>query len=434
MICFVLWLKSPAPSPRVTSQEAPVIEAPPLDLQSFLDVEEGSTTAMVSLPVSTHLEKEKNKQFIPLNVVPQQKSQQNQKVQIVAAKRSVDQSHEISSKLRKQLQQSDRNADQLVRQSTDAFSRGLLSLSEYHLALSLGYKNKLKAAELRQSKQAEVTFLNQKRRLFQQAVEQLQLMDQPAAQGWYGDLVHARLLLAQNQYELANATKDIDLQQAALAQISSLSSEYFSIRKVELQVGEADLSEFRRASRAVYVANQESQYFYGSDKNDTSGLAVYVRELEEIQTEVQWMANRDAGMGRNDLLNLSKSHLAYTRAKYYQKQDRENESRELFQKSMEYSQSAWKERINTYFPAGTASLHDLSSAWIMWNAAGSEYSELQSRETGTINREIRVGLDRMLNIADSIRDRRGRMSSDVSLVHCLKHSEILSDLKAAQTR
>ncbi|QDT42260.1 hypothetical protein Pan241w_23420 [Gimesia alba] len=434
MICFVLWLKYPAPSQRLASQEPPVIEAPPLDLQSFLDVEEGSATSLVSLPQSTHFEGGKKKQFIPLNVVPQQKSQQSPKVQIVATKRSASKRQGISSNLRKQLEQSESNADQLVGQSTDAFSRGLLSLSEYHLALNIGFDTKLKAAEIRQTKQANISFLNQKQQLFQQAVEQLQAFDQPAAQGWYGDLVHARLLLAQNQYEIADATKNIDRQQAALSQISNLSREYFNIRKAELQIGEADLSEFRRASRAVYLANQESQYLYGRDKNDTAGLSVYVRELEEIQTELQWMANRDAGMGRNDLLSLSKSHLAYTRGKYYQKKDHKNESRKYFQESMQYSQDAWKERINVYYPAGTASLHDLTSAWIMWNASGTEYTELESRDSGTINREIQAGLDQMLNIAERIRDRRGRMASDISLVRCLKNSEMLKEFKVAQTR
>tara|TARA_R110002095_G_scaffold1297_2_gene6825 strand:- start:101861 stop:103165 length:1305 start_codon:yes stop_codon:yes gene_type:complete len=434
MICFVLWLKYPVPSERLATPETPIIEAPPLDLQSFLAVEEGLATSLVSLPQSTHLESGKKKKYIPLNVVPQQKSQQNQKVQTVVAKRPTKTRHKISSNLRKQLQQTETNAAQLVGQSTDAFSRGLLSLSEYHLALNIGFDNKLKAAEIRQTEQAKITLLNEKRQLFERAVEQLQAFDQPAAQGWYGDLVHARLLLAQNQYEIANAAKDVDLQQSSLAQISKLSNDYFTIRKAELQVGETDLSEFRRASRTVYVANQEHQYFYHGDKNDATGLANYVRELEEIQSEVEWMAERDAGMGRNDLLNLSKAHLAYTQGKYYQKVDRENKSRQFFRESMQYSQTAWKERINTYFPAGTASLHDLASAWIMWDASGTEYTELQSSHSGSVNRELQAGLNRTLNIAEGVRDHRGRMASDVSLVRCLKNSEILTELKASQTR
>ena len=433
MISFVLWLKFPASTQRLAWQEDPVVEAPPLDLQSFLDAEEGSETSLVSLPGSTDFESGNKKPFIPLNVVPQ-KNQQNSKVQIVAAKRSTNKRQGISSSSREQLEQSEWNADQLVEQSTDAFSRGLLSLSEYHLALNIGFDTKLKAAEIRQTKRADVTFLNQKQRLFQRAIDQLQAFDQPAAQGWYGDLVHARLLLAQNQYELAHATEDVDRQKAALAQISNLSREYFGIRKIELQIGEADLSEFRRASRAVYVANQESQYFYGNDKNDTSSLAVYLRELEEIQGELQWMANRDAGMGRSDLLNLSKAHLAYTQGKYYQKKDRKTQSRHYFQESMEYSQAAWKERVNVYFPAGTANLHDLTTAWIMWNASGAEYTELESRGSSTINGEIQAGLDQILNITERIRDRRGRMASDISLARCLKNSETLKEIQAAQTK
>lgn len=434
MVGFVLWLKNPAPSQMMVAQEMPIIEAPPLDLQSFLDATEGSATALISHPRSTDFENGKRKQFIPLNVVPQQKNQQSPQKRVDEVKRPTVNRQVISSSLRKQLQHAERNSNQLVNQSTDAFSRGLLSLSEYHLALNTGFDTKLKAAEIRQTEKAKVTLLNQKQQLFQQAVDQLQAFDQPAAQGWYGDFVHAKLLLAQTQYEIATVAKNSASQETALDQIARLSSEYYSIRKLELDVGETDLSEFRRASRAVYVANQERQFFYDGDKNTARGMASYVRELEEIQSEVEWMAKNDAGMGRSDLVNLSKAHLAYTKAKYYQTNDQENESRKLFKESMEHSQAAWDVRINTYYPAGTASLHDLTTSWIMWNASGAEYSELDSRHSGSINREIQSGLDRTLNIAESIRDRRGRMASDVSLVHCLKDSENLRELKAQQSR
>ncbi|MCA9014220.1 MAG: hypothetical protein KDA77_02700, partial [Planctomycetaceae bacterium] len=309
MIAFVLWLKYPAPVPLQTAQETPIVEAAPLNLQRFLDAEEGSATALINHPLSAEFETVKRKQYIPLNVVPQQKKQQSNNKQNLNANRAVGKQHAISSQQRRQLQQTETHAGQLVDQSTDAFSRGLLSLSEYQLALNIGFETKLKAAEIRQIKKANITLLNEKQELFQRAVEQLQAFNQPAAQGWYGDLVHARLLLAQNQYEIANISQNVDLQRSALAQISKLSNEYFAIRKVELDVGEADLSEFRRASRSVYVANQERQSLSGSDKNDPRSLAEYVRELEEIQSEVEWMAERGAGLGRSDLLNLSQAHL-----------------------------------------------------------------------------------------------------------------------------
>jgi len=153
-----------------------------------------------------------------------------------------------------------------------------------------------------------LNLLNEKQKLIQQAVEQLQAFNQPASQGWYGDLVHAKLLLAQNQYEIASVTKDRDHEQIALEQISKNSDDYFAIRKAELQVGEADLSEFRRATGSIYIASQERYLFFGGDGNDSKGLIEYADGLNEIKLEVEWMASRGAGLGRADLVDLSKAH------------------------------------------------------------------------------------------------------------------------------
>lgn len=445
MIGFVLLLKYPAPSQPETTLVEPVIEAPPVDLQEFLNEESGNATALVSLTPSANSEpgQVKKQPVIPMNVVPQQQKSVTVKPKQATITRpqrkqtttaSVVHTPGFSSKERNQLQLADAQATQLVNSSTDAFRRGLLSLSEYHLALNIGFENKQKVADFRQVRRARINLLKQKRELFQQAVEQLQAFDQPAAQGWYGDLVHAKLLLSQNQYELAAETKDAALQRAALIRISNLSKEYFAIRKVELDVGEADLSEFRRASRSVYVANQEQYFFNSGGQQDAMVIGDYVRELESIQDEVEWMASRGAGLGRNDLLNLSKAHLAYMQGKYYQLQDQDERSQNAFQDSMEYSRAAWNERINRYFPVGTASLHDLTASWIMWNAAGSEFSESQLSRSSQVHTELQTGLDRIVNIADRIRDHRGRMASDISLVHSLKSSDFLNQLGKSKAR
>jgi len=54
---------------------------------------------------------------------------------------------------------------------------------------------------------------------------------------------------------------------------------------------------------------------------------------------------------------------------------------------------------------------------------------LKSPDSSSFDMGIKAGLDRMVNTAEMIRDRRGRIASDISLVRCLKNSEILTDLK-----
>ncbi len=465
MVSFVFWSQVP-PSSHLVAMQEPVWEDPfEESIHTFLDMEEERTVTVLhsskaaiseaesltepvsSVPVSFVSENVKIKTYIPLNVVPATEKKQPEKsqskliprakkaLQPVKVKHSQSQRRVITRELRRHLEQTENRADKLMMQSSDSFSRGLMSLSDYNLALNVALDSKIEAARIRQSKHTKLPFLLKKQKLIQQAVEQLQSFNQPASQGWYGDLVHAKLLLAQNRYEIARENKDISNQQVALGEISKFSDDYYEIRKVELQVGETSLSEFRRASRSIYVADQERNLILGQDKNDMSSLADYARELKDIKSEVEWLASQGAGLGRSDLLEMSKAQLTYTQGKYYLKNKQQNESRSMFTESMGHAKTAWSTRINTFYPVGTASLHDISTAWIMWKAAETESAELvKSNDTITFNRELKSGLDRMVSTADSIRDQSGRNASDISLVHCLNNSDVLVDLQQKQIK
>jgi len=448
MIGLVFWSQLPSSSQENIAQLSVSLGDAEVTIQSFLDSEQGSAVTVPRQPLGVDSEKEKHKKYIPLNVVPEQNKKQVQTSNSVQSGRSIVHSGKsivqsgpsvskpgvVSTQLKRHLQQTENTANELIGQSSDSFARGLISLVDYNLALNIAYDTKIEAAEIRQTKQAKLTFLNEKQKLIQQAVDQLELFNQPAAQGWYGDLVHAKLILSQNQYEIASVIKDRDDQQFALKQISKNSEDYFAIRKAELQVGEADLSEYRRSASSVYIANQERHLFFGGDKKDTQNLVDYARNLDGIKSEVDWLASHGAGLGRSDLLNLSKAHLTYVQGKYYQEKNQPNESRNLFTESMDHAKSAWNTRINTYYPVGTASLHDITTAWIMWKASETKYAEFDPANSAPFDKELKAGLDRMVNTADRISDRRGRMASDISLVRCLKNSEILTELKEQQIR
>lgn len=434
MISFMFWSKSHPSSQLLTDHDERQFQQ---SIHNFLDSEgEHNASKMAhSMPSNTINSEHKNHlKYIPLNVVPERAKIQNQKsnsgkTHSVKKKFSAPKQQVNSRELKKHLQQSDNRANELVGQSTDSFTRGLISLVDYNLALNTAFDTKIEAAEIRKSKHAKEILLNQKQQLIQQAIDQLEKFEQPASQGWYADCVHAKLLLAQNQYEIARVNKDRDAQQFALEAISKNSAEYYAIRTVEIQVGEADLSEYRRASSFLNTANQERSLFFKDGKNDVASFETYERRLEAIKTDVNWMASRGAGLGRADLLDLSKAHLAYVKGKDSLNNNQQAKSKGLFAESMQYSKAAWNVRLNTYYPVGTASLHDVTSSWIMWKAAGTEFAELNSKDSQSIDRELNAGLDRMLRTAESIRDRRGRLASDISLVHCLKNSEILTDYK-----
>ncbi|MAX40388.1 hypothetical protein [Gimesia sp.] len=423
---------SPLPEQPLPSQSSVETRQ---SVQNFLD-EESAQTALVS--INAGLSAKQNGDvghYIPLNVVPENMAGKRVQQSPVTAPRPENQNQlkkqSFSRELRQKLEQTVTTANQLISQTEDTFSRGLIPLSDYHLALNLAYDTKIRAADVQNQGRAKL-LLNEKRALIQKAVEQLQAFDQPAAQGWYGDLVHARLILAQTDYEIAGVSHNRDGQEAALGQITRLSDEYFSVRNEEFSVGEAGLAEYRRASRAVNIARQEQNHFRGV-KDETS-LMNYAEDLHQIESAVEWFSSNGAGLGRADLVDLSKANLNYVQGKYYQSQNRETESQQFFNDSLQQAKSAWELRMDQYYPRGTANLHDLTTSWILWNASGSELSELKPSQSAAIRQALTAGLDRMVNTADQITDRRGRMAGDISLVHCLKNSEFLIELENSQNK
>lgn len=410
-------------------------------VQNFLDEESEQTTALVSL--NDVLPENKNqdiKHYIPLNVVPQimaGKTEQQSPVSAPKPKNQVQKQNRLQNRsssraVRQKLEQTVTTANDLINQTENCFSRGLIPLVDYNLALNLAYDTKIKAAEVQNQGRVKLQLLNEKRNLIQNAVEQLQALNQPAAQGWYGDLVHARLILAQNDYEIAGVSHNRDGKEASLRQIARFANEYHSIREEEFRVGEAGLDEFRRASLAVNIARQEQNRF--SKVKDETSLMNYAEDLRQIETAVEWFSSNGAGLGRADLVALSKAHLNYVQGRYSQNQNRDSESQKYFNDSLQQAKAAWELRIDQYYPRGTANLHDITTSWILWNASGSALSELKSGQFATIKQSINEGLDRMVNTADQITDRRGRLAGDISLVHCLKNSEFLIELQNSQKK
>jgi len=415
-------------------------------IHRFLEMEEGVTAVSIR-PTQSILKDDKadrltqardRQEFIPMNVVPLQgksnstpppagssvPARKPQTPQVAQTRDS-----KLSRAMSRQLMQIESNASDLISQSQDAFSRGLLSLSDYQLALNIGYQSKIDCGEFRGVKDVRVIQLSEKQNLLVRAVKQLQMMNQPAARGWYGDVVHARLILAQNRYDLAAASENKEQQGFALQDINRLTNQYFSIRKEELAVGEVDLNEYRRASQSVFDANRESNAFFKNQDNELANLSEYTRRLEGIQKTVEMMADRGAGRGRQDLVELSQAQLAYFQGNYYRQANDDRRSSQLFGQSSQHAKAAWEVRINTYYPAGTASLHELTTAWIMWKSADAESQKLQTAVSVESDPQLATGLDRMINLTGQIQDRRGRMASDVSLIYCLKDADQLAEIK-----
>lgn len=435
VISLVLRPQTSFPLPQQPAREA--VSQQTLSLESihrFLEIEEGLDAVDIEPPefivaeVKTTPVKADRK-YIPLNVVPIKTSEKKspetaQKIDIVSPK-----TRAIPRKLERQLDQVEANASDLIRQSEDSFSRGLLTLSDYELALNIAYQSKISVSETRDLKNARINLLQEKQNLIGQAVDQLQRMNQPAAQGWYGDVVHARLMRAQNQFEIAKALEDPDLKRSAVRDINLLASEYYHIRKLELGVGAADLDEYRRAARAVFVANLERNALTDNQRENAANLAEFASRLQGIQADVEMLSVRGAGLGRKDLVDLSKSHLAYVEGNLSRQREDKAGSQKFFDASKENAKAAWDVRINSYYPLGTATLHEVTSAWILWKSADQELKTFKEESSSVAGRELTAGLDQMINLTRSIEDRRGRMASDISLIYCLKDAEFLAELK-----
>ncbi|WP_298864894.1 hypothetical protein, partial [uncultured Gimesia sp.] len=200
MIGLVFWSQIPSTSQLIPHRESHAAENSQATINSFLEIEEGEIATVFDPPSSSNRIKGKHKQYIPLNVVPEQTKNQSHQNRSGKSNLSTSNQRVVSQKLNRHLQQTETNANELIRQSSDSFGKGLMSLVDYNLALNIAYDTKIEAADIRQIKRAKVSLLTSKQKLLQQAVEQLQNFNQPAAQGWYGDVVHAKLLLSQNQY------------------------------------------------------------------------------------------------------------------------------------------------------------------------------------------------------------------------------------------
>ena len=135
------------------------------------------------------------------------------------------------------------------------------------------------------------------------------------------------------------------------------------------------------------------------------------------------------GLGRKDLVDLSKSHLDYVEGNLSRQRQDKAGSQKFFDASKENAKAAWDVRINNYYPLGTATLHEVTSAWILWKSADQELKTFKEESSPVAGRELAAGLDQMINLTRSIEDRRGRMASDISLIYCLKDAEFLAELK-----
>ncbi|HAH47148.1 MAG TPA: hypothetical protein DCM07_20295, partial [Planctomycetaceae bacterium] len=170
---------SPLPEQPLPSQSSVETRQ---SVQNFLD-EESAQTALVS--INAGLSAKQNGDvghYIPLNVVPENMAGKRVQQSPVTAPRPENQNQlkkqSFSRELRQKLEQTVTTANQLISQTEDTFSRGLIPLSDYHLALNLAYDTKIRAADVQNQGRAKL-LLNEKRALIQKAVEQLQAFDQP---------------------------------------------------------------------------------------------------------------------------------------------------------------------------------------------------------------------------------------------------------------
>ena len=300
------------------------------------------------------------------------------------------------------FEQADILSNKLMRESTSAFDRGLLSLPRY-----ITHQNfVLQLAELQGNEEVFRAALQRRIQRLRRAANRLRRFNQPASKGWQADLFLAELATADAEATL-RANVDGSADPAALQYVRRLSDRHVQQRIDDYRMGLASLQQLTDAAAYLHFDSTGGPNLYSSEAsvNELSG----VREIASRATrQTERFAAAGAGIGREDRLLMARFSLsridAYLSELTEQNQQTQSDAWRL-------SQSVAEDLFRTqarFLETGTADIFDLADA--MWSRQRIRANVTTGGldELGTTGQSIQTDLDRLDQYVARTRDLRGQ--------------------------
>jgi hypothetical protein len=304
-------------------------------------------------------------------------------------------------------------ADRLARSGADAFRRSLMPLEDYAQQLESVLEIRKSQARLQQNDAALVTALTDHLTQLQRATAQLRSMKQPASAGWQSKSLLAELLAANTRIELAEAANDAAGAEDWQRRARVLASEHLESRMRDYrEFGHASLGDMMRA--VSFLSTNTGQQAGASDQRLNSGaLSSYAGFLQRVVEMSETFEKRGAGIGRADKVEMARYELARIQGLAALSQNDNAAAKAAFQRSAGAARKMFDTRTE-YYGRGTAGLHDVAEAWRLLRHADSVLPD-----NPDARRDSNQRLDRLMKMADSVSDLRGRNQADVAEVGAL---------------
>jgi|GEM_PF-4642928 len=297
----------------------------------------------------------------------------------------------------------------LEQQSTDAFQRGLLPLADYLEHLRLVHSVEQRFASERGDKRGVAAAAQRHVSRLQQATGLLEAFRQPASAGWVADTLLAQAVTAEAEAEMAALRGN--RQEAELAEQKF---QQFSLQHLQaLEFDERELGLGSLPTTAAAVAMVETADPSASTADATAAVRNYV-----LLTTERWNAGSDSGIGRSDEVLKAEASAAADRGKWaLVSKDMPQFAADVTQ-AEEAAQSLFNQRLE-FYKTGTASLADLTNSLMLRNRVHQLASSADGVYTEQMDRRWERDLHQLVDLSNSVEDRRGRNAADVGFVQIL---------------
>jgi hypothetical protein len=288
--------------------------------------------------------------------------------------------------------------------SADSFRRGLLPLSDHlqHLALTCEIESGAERAGQALVNPLHSRAAQQRIARLSDVVALLEQFQQPAAAGWAADLALSRLVLSRAISEAAAQRGKTSAAPPMTSAEQHLAAEQYELRLWDAEMGLAGPPALVAAAAWLNVSPELKRDF-----------------LEQVVAATQEWHDVGAGIGREDRLFQARLDLALLDAAPRETYDGPAVDRRAVRESDDYAARLFDARLR-FYSAGTASLHDLSEAWLVRRRLHQAAAAAPSAVTPDMQAKREHSLTRLVQLADGTADLRGRHAADVAFVHLLQ--------------
>jgi hypothetical protein len=288
--------------------------------------------------------------------------------------------------------------------SADSFRRGLLPLSDHlqHLALTCEIESGAERAGQDLVNPLHSRAAQQRIARLSDVVALLEQFQQPAAAGWAADLALSRLVLSRAISEAAAQRGKTSAAPPMTSAEQHLAAEQYELRLWDAEMGLAGPPALVAAAAWLNVSPELKRDF-----------------LEQVVAATQEWHDVGAGIGREDRLFQARLDLALLDAAPRETYDGPAVDRRAVRESDDYAARLFDARLR-FYSAGTASLHDLSEAWLVRRRLHQAAAAAPSAVTPDMQAKREHSLTRLVQLADGTADLRGRHAADVAFVHLLQ--------------